>query len=62
MVKVDDEFADHRTLKLQRRRRVLSCHYCAPHRGENRERLNGHKTRKSRNFQFVVSKASSRRG
>ena len=57
----EDEILDRRTFKIEHLRKVLCCSYCAPHRGENRTRVNAHKTRKSRNFQFVGVKTSTRR-
>lgn len=46
--------------KRNRLKQLLSCSFCKPHRGENREKVKNHKTRKDNRYQFT--KHTSSRG
>ena len=49
-----EDITDSKTIKIKRLKKLLSCTFCKPHRGENRRKVNKHKTRKSKNYQFII--------
>ena len=51
-----EEITDSKTIKIKRLKKLLSCTFCKPHRGENRKNTVKYKTRKSKNYQFVISR------
>ena len=42
-----------KVIKIRRLEKLLSCHKCKPHQGDNRTKTVRHKTRKSHNHQEV---------
>ena len=48
-----EEIIDSKTIKIKRLKKLLSCTFCKPHRGENRTKIVKYKTRKSRNYQLT---------
>lgn len=55
---MEEEVIDSKTIKIKRLKKLLSCTFCKPHRGENRKNTVKYKTRKSKNYQFVLKKKS----